>query len=422
MAKGPSQNESSNQSAEAFRRQAAEQMAQMLSGWLNQPPGAAVRGKETAKTPEAASPPAEPSLNDLQAWLNPFQAGKLPEAADPALMREFMAGLEAYKKHPATREKTSPATIIWKRGTTMLRDYAPMAGNKPVALVIPSLINRVDILDLAPDHSFLRFLAEQGLRPVVIDWDAPGEEEKNFTITDYLTQRLMPALDYLAPSSPQGRLHIVGYCMGGLLALALALLRREAAGSLTLMATPWNFAAAGVPPSALTAEEGLSGLADRTEPYMANCGCLPSEAMRAFFASVQPCQMMEKFARFAGADPTSREAERFVMSEDWLNDGVPLAAPVARECLREWYGENRPGKILWRAAGELIDPRIVDCPAYIIAPGKDQLVPPESSRPLARLIRGAVLHEPALGHIGLLASHAAPQEVWAPLGRWLLQH
>ena len=397
-------------------------MAQMLGSWLNQPLDSSGWGKSPVKERVSAPRPADPSFDELQDWLNPFKSKIPPQAANPDLAREFIAGLEAYRKHPATREKTSPAPVIWRRGTTVLRDYAPKAADKPAVLVIPSLINRVAILDLAPDHSFLRFMAELGLRPVVVDWDAPGEEEKNFTITDYLTQRLMPALDYLAPHAPQGRVHIIGYCMGGLLALALALLRREAAGSLTLMATPWNFAAAGAPPSALSAEESFAGLADRTEPYMANCGCLPSEAMRAFFASVQPCQMMEKFARFAGADPASREAERFVMSEDWLNDGVPLAAPVARECLREWYGENRPGKILWRAAGELIDPRIVDCPAYIIAPGKDQLVPPESSRPLARLIRGAVLHEPALGHIGLLASHAAPQEVWTPLGRWLLQH
>ena len=38
------------------------------------------------------------------------------------------------------------------------------------------------------------------------------------------------------------------------------------------------------------------------------------------------------------------EARDFVALEDWLNDGVPLALPVARECLGGWYGDNVPGR------------------------------------------------------------------------------
>ena len=43
-------------------------------------------------------------------------------------------------------------------------------------------------------------------------------------------------------------------------------------------------------------------------------------------------------------------ARRFVVLEDWLNDGVPLAAPVAREVLSGWYGANTPAAGAWRLA------------------------------------------------------------------------
>jgi polyhydroxyalkanoate synthase subunit PhaC len=403
----------------ALRRMAAEHLSGLLDGWMN--PSA---GKSTPSGLSPSGPLPEPAgealLENFQAWLNPFKASPPPFPVDSEAMREFMAGLEAYKQHPVQRESGRPMEVIWRQGTTALRDMAPQNAGQPAILIVPSLINRYGIFDLAPDHSFLGYLAAHGFRPLVVDWDAPGDEEKEFTVSDYMTRRLMPLFDFLAGKIPGGRVHIVGYCMGGLLALALALLRGGAARSLSLMATPWNFAAAGTPPAAMTGEGGgFSKLADQTEPYLASCGSLPAEALRAFFASFQPAQVVEKFARFSGVDPASTEAERFVLSEDWLNDGVPLAAPVARECLREWYGENKPGRILWRTAGELIDPRLLDCPAYVVAPAKDQLVPPESSRPLARFIRGAVLQEPALGHIGLLASQTAPQEVWAPLVTWL---
>ena len=43
-------------------------------------------------------------------------------------------------------------------------------------------------------------------------------------------------------------------------------------------------------------------------------------------------------------------AALFVALEDWLNDGVPLPAPVARQCLAGWYGRNEPGRLAWRIA------------------------------------------------------------------------
>ena len=43
-----------------------------------------------------------------------------------------------------------------------------------------------------------------------------------------------------------------------------------------------------------------------------------------------------------------RVAEEYGWAEDWLNDGVPLAAAVARLCLGEWYGGNTTASGSWR--------------------------------------------------------------------------
>jgi polyhydroxyalkanoate synthase subunit PhaC len=67
---------------------------------------------------------------------------------------------------------------VWHKGTTRLLDYGDGAG--PTVLVIPSLINRYYVLDLLPERSILRHLAGCDLRPLVIDWGAPGREERHF--------------------------------------------------------------------------------------------------------------------------------------------------------------------------------------------------------------------------------------------------
>lgn len=361
----------------------------------------------------------EKHMDDLSRFfcdqLNPFKNSPYP--LTPTDLSEFMAGLYAYLNHPARQERKK-LIPIWQKGTTKLLSLFPQPIDKPAIFIIPSLINRYTIFDISPEHSFLGFLLSQGFWPVIVDWDEPGEEEKQFAISDYVTKRLIPALDFFFGMKKRN-ICLLGYCMGGLLALASALFREDIVNSIVLMATPWNFAATNTIPPQLAEKEAFKKLAEETEPYLANCGWFPADVLRIMFTSFQPYQVLEKFCRFANSDKNSKEAERFVLSEDWLNDGVPLSAPVARECLKDWYGENKPGRILWHVAGKLIDPRLLNCPAYVICPTKDKLVPIESSKPLARFIRNATIQEPDLGHIGLLTSGSAPKEIWKPLVDWL---
>lgn len=342
----------------------------------------------------------------------------------------FIKGIKAYREHEALRD-VEEAPIIWQDGTTKLRDYNPKALNAPVVLVIPSLINRFDILDLDMAPSFLRNLAAQGFRPLVVDWDWPGKEEAGFGLSEYVTRRLMPVLDFILgrgtwdegrakdsnPPSPIPRSHVLGYCMGGLLALALAALRPDAVKTLTLMATPWDF---HQPDPALGPQ--FSAIADQMEPTMQTAQILPVDVIQALFASLQPLQVLTKFSEFSAMDMNSPEARQFVLVEDWLNDGVPLTANVARECLRDWYGENFTARGEWHVDGKIIDPAAVKMPSYVIVPGKDKIVPPESALPLARLLPHSTLHEPMLGHIGMMASKNAAPQVWASLVHWLKEH
>ena len=112
-------------------------------------------------------------------------------------------------------------------------------------------------------------------------------------------------------------------------------------------------------------------------------------------------------------------AEKFVALEDWLNDGVPLAAAVARACLVDWYGRNDPARGAWRIAGLPVRPEAIDLPSFVAIPARDRIVPPESAASLAdRLPRAAVLR-PAAGHIGMVAGSTAERALWLPFREWL---
>ncbi len=281
---------------------------------------------------------------------------------------------------------------------------------------MPSLVNRAYILDLSTEHSLLRWLAaETGLRPLLVDWDAPGELEKKFTLTDYIAGRLDGAFDAaLAESTNGGPIAVAGYCMGGLLALALAIRRQADVSRLALLATPWNFHAERVA-QAEAASQAIAAAAPLLEAY----GELPVDVIQSMFAGLDPFLVLRKFIAFAKLDPTSSKAEQFVALEDWLNDGVPLAGPVAEECLTGWYGENTPHRLEWRVDGKIVDPAAFTKPALVLVPQQDRIVPPSSASALGEALPAATTETLPFGHIGMVAGARAKEAVWGPLAQWL---
>lgn len=348
---------------------------------------------------------AEPGRND------PGDA--FAEALDRELLARaaaFLNGIERYRRHPYRRSLADPP-LLWREGTTRLLDYGPPDG-APL-LVVPSLINRAYILDLAPGQSLLRSLSSQGLRPMLVDWDAPAAEERRFGLGDYIAQRLEPALD--AAREEAGAAPIVmGYCMGGLLALALAARRPRDVKALALLATPWRFHAERAEHARL-----LGALAEPITRSFAALGEVPVDVLQALFFAQDALTALRKFPRFAELAEDSAAARGFVALEDWLNDGVPLAVTVARECLGGWYGEDLPGQGRWRVAGRRVLPAAIQMPSLVVVPGNDRIVPPKTAEALADELPNAERMTPPLGHIGMITAREAPSAVWAPLAAWL---
>ncbi len=207
---------------------------------------------------------------------------------------------------------------------------------------------------------------------------------------------------------------LAGYCMGGLLALAAAQRRPDLVRALALLATPWDFHAGGAEPALAVAR-----LLPLLEPALGVQGALGVDALQVMFALLDPWGVADKYRAFGRLDPAGARAELFVALEDWLNDGVPLAAPVARECLSGWYGANTPARGAWRVAGMPVDPGAVRMPALVAVPGRDRIVPPESALPLGEAIPGARVVAPAAGHVGMVAGARAERVLWGVMREWV---
>lgn len=336
----------------------------------------------------------------------------------------LMDGIEAYRAHPYRRELEDPP-CCWQQGSARLLDFGAAAeeqiqqGGRPVQkkaiLIVPSLINRSYVLDLNAERSLCRWLAEQGFRPYLMDWGAPDETEQRFSLTDYVTGYLERALNEVLSATAGRPPVLLGYCMGGLLTLALTQRRERDVAGLALLATPWDFHAGA---EALSQEQ-LAMMTGTYLPLASQLGYLPVDALQSLFALLEPMAVTRKFLGFAQLDQESDEARSFVAVEDWINDGVPLAAPVARECLEDWYRKNLTVDGGWEIAGEKVVPGNLRLPCLGIVPAQDRIVPPESALSLCTALKSVEVLHPRSGHVGMIVGQHAQEDTWQPLVSWL---
>ena len=344
---------------------------------------------------------------------------------DKALHREIARRMErladgvlAYRNSAVRRTLENPPSV-WNEGNTRLLDYgtthkAARTRGARAVLVVPSLINRWEVLDLTAEKSLLRAMAAAGLRPYLVDWGTPDDTERRFDTTAYVA-RLERALAFIARRARKSPA-VMGYCMGGTLTVALAARQPRRVAGLALLAAPWDFHADR------TGQAFLAAIGPTLAKVADKLGELQVDVLQTLFWSLDPWLAVKKFGRFLGMDPASDSTREFVLLEDWLNEGAPLAGPVARECLVGWYGNNTPGNGEWQVGGKPIVPAKIRTPSLVMIPSGDRIVPPLSAAALAEPGRGLVnatrLDLP-LGHIGMVVSGRARDLCWAPLIDWL---
>jgi len=317
----------------------------------------------------------------------------------------MIEGVRDYQQRHLPKEST-PSRVIWRKANARLLDYGG-APDAPALLCVPSLINRASIFDLHAKRSFVRFMRDAGVRVLILDWDTPGPRERRYGMSEYVDYLLLEALDSLRLQH-RGALYLLGYCMGGLLAIAGAQLRPESLDGLLLLATPFE---------RVVAPELKEEQWQAFEDFIRQQNALHPAITQTLFHLLDPWHFQNKFTRYSELN----EADKihFAYVEQWANDGIPLSRYVARECYIKWPKHNYFAQGNWRVRGQAIRPELISCPTLCVLPREDKIVPLLSSEPLAKRIPDISTLSPQSGHISMLVGRWAKAELWQPLLEWI---
>jgi polyhydroxyalkanoate synthase len=315
-------------------------------------------------------------------------------AANPARLKAALDGLRKYQEAERPGPPAPMPAVAQAHGAA-LRDYG--GAGRPV-LFVPSLINPPNVLDMG-DRSLLRWLAGQGRRVLLLDWGWPGPDRRALSVAGHVEQIALPLTAALGEP-----VDLVGYCLGGTMALAAAQL--GPARSVATIAAPWHFN--GFPDES---RAELGRLWAGARPAVAALGLLPMEVLQSAFWNLDPDRTVAKFEAFAALE--GAEARTFVMLEDWANDGPPVCEAAAREMFEGLFQNDLTGAGRWTVAGKTIDPASLRIPLLNIVSTTDRIVPAASA------VRAGERLDLALGHVGMVVGSRASDLLWAPLAGWL---
>lgn len=316
-------------------------------------------------------------------------------ADDPTRRTTALTGLARYQAFERT-PRPAPRPEVARAGRACLRDHG---GSGTPVVFVPSLINPPFVLDLAPGNSLIAWLVACGRRVLLVDWGTPTAEDRGQDITAHIVDLLLPMLGTLDEPCV-----LVGYCLGGTIALAAA--EAAKARAVGLIAAPWHFAR-----FADDARSDIAGLWDAARPACEAIGLVPMEVLQSGFWRVDPARTIAKFEGLAAA--SDAQAGTFVALEDWANAGAPLTLAAGRQMFEALFAADEPGRGRWRVVGRIVDPATLACPIADFVATRDRIVPAATSVGVGRR------HDVAAGHVGMIVGSRGRPLLWEPLAHWL---
>jgi polyhydroxyalkanoate synthase len=341
---------------------------------------------------------------------------RVREEVERALLRN-VKGLE-YLSAGAPEMGLTPKDVVYARGTLRLYHYRPLAPEVyrvPVLLVM-SLVSKAYILDLTPGQSFIEFLLRQGYDVYMIDWGVPRPADKRLRLEDYVLDFIPDCLERIRRDSGEPDVSMIGYCMGGLLAVLYQSLHPDGpVRNLACFTTPVNF-------------EGMTLFSQWTDKryfdvdrIVDSLGNVPPELMYASFEMLKPAARLAGQVRLWDNMWNDDFVKGYRMFDRWAADQIPFPGECFRQTVKELMWENRLYKNELVLGGRPVKLERITVPFLHVMAEHDHIVPYASAKDLVAMVGSADKQELLLkgGHVSLVAGPNASRRLWPQLDTWL---
>ncbi len=267
---------------------------------------------------------------------------------------------------------TTPGSVVHRSELLELIQYAPATEavrTRPL-LIVPPLINKYYILDLAPGRSFIEYTLKHEHQVFTLSWRNPGPEHRDWDMAAYV-RAIEEAIEVTSEITGSEDLNILGACAGGI-TTAILMGHLAAAGvprlhSATLLVTVLDTEVPSMT-GIFASERAIQTARKRS----ARRGVLAGDELARVFAWLRPNDLVWNYwvnNYLMGNDPPAFD----ILS--WNNDYTNLPAGLHSDFL-SLFQENpllKPGGL--SMLGTSIDLSRIQYESYVVGALTDHITP-----------------------------------------------
>src|SRR5260221_1864569 len=305
------------------------------------------------------------------------------------------------------RVAQTPYQVIWTLDKAKLDRYIPVVHaeqrHKVPLLLVFALMNRPYILDLRPGHSFIEYMVKQGYDVYLLDWGAPGPEDKGLKFDDYVLDYLTRAMRKLKAVSGSDEFSMLGWCIGAILTTIYAALRPDdGLKNLLLLTAPLDF-------TDKTAGGFVRwGKAQYFDPdkIIDTFGNMPGEMIDYGAKALKPVEnYIGSYLTLWDNLDNPRIVESWHAMNTWVTDLIPMAGATYKQLIQELYRENRMIEAKMIIRGERVDLSRIRANLLNVIALADHISPPCQSESIMTKVssKDQLLLKVKGGHIGMMA-------------------
>jgi poly[(R)-3-hydroxyalkanoate] polymerase subunit PhaC len=341
---------------------------------------------------------------------------------------QFMAmqeKLQTLSKVLTTRAPIAqtPKEVVWTLNKAKLYRYVPVLPEEqlhPVPfLLVFALMNRPYILDLRPGHSFVEFMLHHGYDVYLLDWGAPGIEDKDLKFDDYCLEYMPRAVRKMKEVSGSDEFSLLGWCIGAILCTIYAALRsEEGLKNLILLTAPLDFSNKEAITFARWVDERYFDL----DKVLNTFGNMPPEMIEYGAKALKPVEnYIGNYLRLWDNLDNPQVIDAWHAMNTWVTDNIAMTGGTFRQLIVDLYRNNRliEGSLMIR--GERVDLNRLRANLLTVIAEADHITPPCQTETVMAKVGSTdktVMRIPG-GHIGIMAGSGASKRTWPQIDAWL---
>ncbi len=263
--------------------------------------------------------------------------------------------------------------VVFKNDLMELIQYEPTTTKvyKEPILILPAWIMKYYILDLSPENSLVKWLVEQGHTVFMVSWINPDSKDRNKGMDEYVRDGALAAIEAVSSISQNAQIHLVGYCLGGTLAMIttalLALDQDKRLKSLSLFAAQGDFTEAGEMMVFITPTE-----VDYLKNMMRDQGYLDTKQMAGAFQMLRSYDLI--WSRMVKEYMLGQREELFDIMI-WNQDATRMPYKMHSEYLERLFLNNEFSNGHYTVLNKSIVPENITIPIFAVGTEKDHVAP-----------------------------------------------